>query len=304
MRILVTGATGFLGVAFTRLALKCGHEIGGMMLPTESPPSRVPPGPGLTWLRGTLVEPPWTEIEQFKPEVCVHFAWIATPGVYLESPENRNYFEWSLEFVRRIRGFGARHIIGIGTCVEYEISHAALSEARTPIVPTTNYARYKNELRLALERDSRANDFKFCWSRVFYPYGVGEHPARLCSSIIRKLSRDEKIVLKTPDSTKDYIYIEDLAEALLMLVEKEVQGTINLGTGIPISVKDIAHTLGQLMGKPQLIEEVVPPQIDPLGYVVADASRLRELGWQPRHNLTQGLERLLEANRTTVGKGP
>ncbi|MEI9864251.1 MAG: NAD-dependent epimerase/dehydratase family protein [Limisphaerales bacterium] len=52
--------------------------------------------------------------------------------------------------------------------------------------------------------------WQFCWGRVFYPYGVGEHPARLCSSLIQKLQRGEKLVLKTPHSRKDYIYIEDL----------------------------------------------------------------------------------------------
>ena len=97
MRILVTGATGFIGSAFARLALSHGHEIGGMMLPSESPPAHVPASDKLVWLKGTLAEPPWSQIEKLQPEVCVHFAWIATPGVYLESPENKNHLRWSLD---------------------------------------------------------------------------------------------------------------------------------------------------------------------------------------------------------------
>jgi nucleoside-diphosphate-sugar epimerase len=92
------------------------------------------------------------------------------------------------------------------------------------VAPTTAYARCKNDLRLALEADARAKSFAFCWTRIFYPYGPGEHPSRLCSSIIHKLVRDEKVVLKTPGSTKDYIFIEDLAEALLTVVEKRFTG--------------------------------------------------------------------------------
>src|SRR5712691_3478874 len=102
MKILVTGATGFIGAAFTRLALSHGHEVAGMMLPTEAPPASVPASDKLTWLRGTLAEPPWREIERFGPEVCIHFAWIATPGVYLESPENENFLRWSLDLIHRL----------------------------------------------------------------------------------------------------------------------------------------------------------------------------------------------------------
>jgi UDP-glucose 4-epimerase len=293
MKILVTGATGFIGSAFSRLALNRGHSVGGMMLPTEKTPVGLDSSERITWFKGTLAEPPWQELEKFKPEACVHFAWIATPGIYLESPENENYFRWSREFVRRVREFGAQRIVSAGTCIEYRMGNEKLSEDKTPIEPTTTYARWKDALRIALEEDSKKNGFQFAWTRVFYPYGVGEHPERLCSAIIQKLGRGETIELKTPNSTKDYIYIEDLASAFLTVLEKQFEGTINLGTGIGLTVKEIAQTLGQMMNRSELITEVVPPQVDPLGYVVADVSKLRGLGWKPDHDLRRGLEKLL-----------
>src|SRR5205814_822836 len=102
---------------------------------------------------------------------------------------------------------------------------------------------------------------------------------------------------KTPESTKDYIFIEDLAEALLAVVEKQFQGPINLGTGIGISVREIAHAIAKLMGKEELVGEVRPPETDPLGYVVADNSRLLTLGWTPKHDLPKGIEALLKFNQ-------
>ena len=297
MRILVTGATGFIGSAFSRLALSHGHEIAGMMLPTETPPAHVPAGEKMIWLKGTLAELPWREIEKFLPEVCVHFAWIATPGVYLESPENENYLRWSLNLVHRVRGLGTNHIVGVGTCIEYRITAAPLSEERTPVDPTTLYSRCKNALRETLETEARKDGWHFCWGRVFYPYGVGEHPARLCSALIQKFRRGEKLLLKTPNSTKDYIYIEDLAAALLLTVEKQFTGTINWGTGIGISVRQIADTLAAMLGRPELVDEVSPPGIDPLGFVVADATKLHQLGWRPGHTLKQGLEKLIRVVR-------
>jgi len=263
------------------------------MLPTEKTPVGLDSNERMAWFKGTLAEPPWQELEKFKADACVHFAWIATPGIYLESPENENYFRWSREFVRRIWEFGAQRIVSAGTCVEYRMSNEKLSEDKTPIEPTTTYARWKDALRIALEEDSKKHGFQFAWTRVFYPYGVGEHPARLCTAIIQKLGRGETIELKTPNSTKDYIYIEDLASAFLTVLQKQFQGTINLGTGIGITVKEIAQTLGEMMRRPELIKEVVPPQVDPLGYVVADVSKLRGLGWKPEHDLRRGLEKLL-----------
>ena len=295
MKILVTGATGFIGSAFAKLALSQGHEVGGMMLPTEQPPGHVPVTEKMRWIKGTLAELPWKEIEAFKPDACIHFAWIATPGVYLESPENEKHLEWSLNLARQLKGIGLRQFVGVGTCIEYKITDAPLNEEHTPVDPTTLYSRCKNALRETLEAEARKDGTQFCWGRVFYPYGVGEHPARLCSSLIQKFQRGEKLVLKTPHSTKDYIYIDDLAAAILLTVEKQFQGTINWGTGEGVSVREIADAVAAMLSRPELVAEVSPPEIDPLGYVVADATRLKGLGWQQRFCLKEGLHRLLQS---------
>jgi nucleoside-diphosphate-sugar epimerase len=297
MKILLTGPTGFIGAAFTRFALSRGHSVAGLIIPSEQIPAHLPPHANLCWFRGTLDEAPWSEIEKFKVDVCVHTAWVTAPGIYLESPDNYKFLDSSIRFLRKVNDLRTNHIVGLGTCIEYQLSNNKLSEDATPIVPITTYSKCKDELRKTLEADAKSRGFNFCWARVFYPYGPREHPSRLCSAIIQKFSRGEKMILKTPDSTKDYIFIEDLAEALLTVVEKQFQGTINLGTGVGISVREIAHTIGKLMGKEDLVGEVNPPEIDPLGYVVADNSRLRGLGWSPNHDLQKGLEALLKFNR-------
>jgi nucleoside-diphosphate-sugar epimerase len=297
VKILLTGPTGFIGRAFTREALARGHEVAGLVIPSEPIPADAPAGAQTHWFRGTLDEAPWKEIEQFGADVCLHTAWVTTPGVYLESPENYRFLENSIAFARNLRERGLNHLVVLGTCIEYQVTGQKLSEETTPIAPTTTYSRCKNDLRIALEADARKHGFVFGWGRVFYPYGPGEHPSRLCSSIIQKLSQGEKLVLKTPNSTKDYIFIEDLADVLVTVLEKRFNGTINLGTGVPVSVKEIARMLGQMLQRPELIEEASPSVSDPLDYVVAEAARLHSLGWKPRHDMAAGLKRLLEAIR-------
>lgn len=293
MKILLTGATGFIGSAFARLALSQGHRVAGMVIPTEAVPSGWGSTAGMSWFRGTLNEAPLAEIAAFRADVCVHTAWITTPGVYLESPENERFRDVSLQFLRKLTDLGTNHIVGLGTCIEYQITTQRLVENSTPIVPTTTYARCKNELRMALEADVATKGFRFCWGRVFYPYGPGEHPSRLCSSIIQKLARGETITLKTPDSTKDYIYIDDLAGALLAVMESRGAGVFNLGTGTGASVRTLARGLAALLGKPELIQEANPPDQDPFPFVVADATKLKALGWQPAVTIEEGLRRLV-----------
>ena len=298
MKILLTGPTGFIGSAFARLALDRGHNVAGLVLPAETVPPALTQSKGFVALRGDLTQPPWSEVESFSPEVCIHTAWITTPGIYLESPENYKFLEQSLQFLNRVRALGTGHIVGLGTCIEYRMTGLPLSECQTPIEPTTVYSRCKNELRLKLEEAEAAEGFRFCWARVFYPYGPGEHPSRLCSSILGKLERNERVLLKTPGSTKDYIYIEDLAEALLTVVEARFAGTINLGTGIGVSVREIAGKLAELMGRKQLVGEAPNTDPDPLGHVVADVSRLRGLGWKQAHTIEQGLAELMRTKAT------
>jgi dTDP-6-deoxy-L-talose 4-dehydrogenase (NAD+) len=294
MKILLTGPTGFIGSAFARLALSQGHQIAGLLLPGEAIPPGMPAGQSLVWLRGTIAAAPWSEIADFKPEICVHTAWITTPGVYLESPENDVFRDASLSFLQKSCGLGVRHILSLGTCIEYRIGPQPLSEDATPVQPTTRYARSKNDLRLALEAGAREHGYDLCWARVFYPYGPGEHPSRLCSSIIARLGRGEEILLKTPGSVKDYIYIEDLASAILAVLEHRFEGAINLGTGAGISVESLARQVGGLLGKPQLIKVAELPDADPFPCVVADNRKLKSLGWQPAVSCEEGLRRLVD----------
>jgi len=290
VKLLLTGATGFIGTACLRLALEHGHHVGALVVPGEE--KKLPRHSDLTCMTGTLAEPPYDEIAAFAPEVCLHTAWVTAPGVYLESPDNDLFLAWSRDFIKGIADRGVEHVMVLGTCIEYQISDKPLSEDSTPVDPATRYAECKNALREYLAA-CEGRPQSWCWGRVFYPYGVGEHPSRLCSAIINKLRVGESICLKTPSSVKDYIHIDDLAAAVLLCLERRHRGAINLGTGNGVSVGEMAEMIGRLMERPELITHAEPPAIDPQGHVVADSARLRSLGWEPHVSMETGLSRLV-----------
>jgi len=103
----------------------------GLVIPSEPIPAELPPGKDLVWLRGTLEAAPWDEIASFRADVCMHMAWITTPGIYLETPENFRFLQSSIHFLRKVRESGCRHIFGLGTCIEYKITNEPLSEELT-----------------------------------------------------------------------------------------------------------------------------------------------------------------------------
>lgn len=290
MRILVTGGSGFLGSAFTRAASAGGHSVAVLSRSASGAPD-----PRITSLLGDIASPPWDAIERFEPDTFVHLAWIATPGVYLESPENHDWVRWSADFFSRLPAVGVRRTVAVGTCIEYQVTGRPSREDETPISPSSTYARCKHELHGRLREASAANGVPLAWARVFYPYGEGEHPARLASSLVAKFRAGEAVTLKTPGSIKDYIHADDVASALLAVSACGSDGTVNIGTGEWVAVGSVARQIAELVGRPDLLRMPERPVADPLDYVVADAGRLRSLGWRPQVTLVSGLRRLVDA---------
>ncbi|HTI73015.1 MAG TPA: NAD(P)-dependent oxidoreductase [Candidatus Limnocylindria bacterium] len=292
MRVLVTGGTGFLGREFVRAADAHGHSLAVL-----SRQERSFGGANIRFLPGSLAEPPWKLIEAFAPEACVHSAWIATPGVYLESPENEAWVDWSRGFIGRLAQCGLRHATVLGTCIEYQITGDKLHEVATPLAPVSRYARSKVRLFQELAAMPATSPISLAWARIFYPYGEGEHPARLASSLVAKMAAGESVFLKTPRSIKDYIHSEDVGRALLKIMESQVVGAVNVGTGEGVMIESLARKIADLLGRPELIQTPAQPVSDPLDFVVADASKLLGLGWKPQVELDEGLRRLVEARR-------
>jgi nucleoside-diphosphate-sugar epimerase len=288
MKIFVTGANGFIGRAFCRAATERGHEVLGMC---RSAGVRLP-GDCRT-LAGSLAEIPWPDVEAFAPEVALHLAWVATPGVYLNSPENEVQAAQSSDLFRGLIERGVSHVAGTGTCIEYAASTAPLREDDSQLAPAAPYSRAKVDTCRRLQSLADAAQVDWSWFRVFYPFGEGENPERMPSWLMRKLSGGEAVELKTPDSVKDYVHIDDVAAGLLLALEKRVPGAVNIGSGEGVRILDLAREIARIVGAdPALVSRANPPSLDPFPVTVADMAKLRSAGWSRRVSLVEGLQRL------------
>lgn len=290
MRILVTGANGFIGRAFCAAALQRGHDVLRLMRRMPGPDG----GDERTVL-GTLDDAPWPAIKGFGADAVLHLAWITTPGVYLTSPENRTLLGQSERFLRGCLDAGIPHLAAAGSCVEYARSEAPMAEWGTALDTGFPYSEAKVALYGWLEAQVASAEQAWTWFRIFYPYGPGEHPQRLTSYLIRQLASGQPVILRTPNSVKDYVYIDDLAEAICVSLEQRLRGPVNVGSGTGVQIRALAEQIARkLEVSESLIAEAAVPQEDPWPVQVADMNRLSALGWQPRTNLDEGLRRLAE----------
>lgn len=289
MKIFVTGAAGFVGGHFCREAAQEGHEVLALCRGDRGPH-------GCRIARGSLEDLPWDEIEAFEPEAAVHLAWVATPGVYLDSSENERLIDLSAHLFEGLCRIGVEQITAVGTCIEYAPSDRPLNERSSGLAPSFPYSRAKVATAESLREIADAAGVEWSWARVFYPYGPGEHPGRMPTSLFRKFQAGERVELKTPDSVKDYIFIDDLASGLLRVVESGLTGAVNLGSGQGIAICDLAAEIANIAGASRdLVTEADPLADDPFPVTVADVARLKSTGWEPRYSLREGLERLSSA---------
>lgn len=288
MRVLVTGAGGFIGVPAIRALVSLGHDVHGVY--RSNPPQE----PGVVSHIANLLDDAQTRrlIDTVRPEAILHIAWFVEHGLFWHAPENLDWMAATLRLARHAAAARCRRFVGVGTCFEYAISGMArCDELTTPITPETLYGIAKDSTRRTLEAYTAAADMPFAWARLFYIYGPREGPGRLIPSLALKLLAGQPAPMGSGNLLRDYIHVDDCGLGLATLVASPVTGPVNIGRGEGVAIVSIARRLAELSGRPELLRVGAMPDRpgDPPA-VVAIADRLKhEVGAWPQISLDQGL---------------
>lgn len=292
-RVLVTGATGFVGRHALPLLVERGFDVHAIA-------RAIPPhaDPRVTWnavdlLGGTDVLR--ALVEESRPTHLLHFAWYTEHGKYWRSLENFRWTAASLELAREFAARGGERLVAAGTCAEYDWSGGVCSESSTPLAPATPYGICKDALRRMLEALAVETKTGFAWGRVFFTFGPDEQPQRLVPSVIRSLLCGDEARTTHSCQVRDFLAVEDVAAAFVGLLDSNVSGAVNIGSGEPSSVHDIVAALAETIGGAGRVEYGAIAAADEAPMVVADVTRLRmEVGWSPRATLGERLAQTIE----------
>lgn len=224
-------------------------------------------------------------IEAARPRYLLHLAWETRHGHFWSAAENDDWLAASIDLVRLFIDAGGRRIVVAGTCAEYDwskLGHRAVAEDAA-IRPATRYGSRKNEMHMHLAAAARTQGLSHAWGRVFLVTGSGEHPERLVSSLARSLIAGEAAACTSGSQVRDFMDSRDAGAAFAALLASDVEGPVNVASGEPHSIRDVALTLGRLSRRPQLLRfGALPDRPDDPPHLVADIARLRrEVGFRP-----------------------
>lgn len=305
MNVLVVGGAGYIGSHMVRLLNSSGHKVWVL--------DNLSTGFQQAVTAGDLVIGEMSDSDLVKQvlsdnriDMVMHFAACALVGESCAQPAKyyENNVVNTLSLLESMRACDVRKIVFSSTCATYGIPGTVPITESTPQTPCNPYGFTKLVIERALRDYSKAYKFGYAALRYFNAAGaspcgkIGEDhdpESHLIPIVLQAaLGQREHITVfgtdwPTPDGTcvRDYIHVDDLADAHLRAMEKINPGDgieLNLGTGNGFSVRQIIETCREVTG-------IDIPSVDgdrragDPPELVADASKANDfLGWEPKYS--------------------
>ncbi|MDX4065646.1 NAD(P)-dependent oxidoreductase [Aliarcobacter skirrowii] len=240
MRILVTGATGFIGNHLVKELLKdTKNEIIATSRDIEKAKkyewfSRV------KYISYDLNSQEELNLFEYfdKPDKVIHLAWDGLPNyndlIHIEKNLFNNY-----AFIKNLISNGLKDITITGTCFEYGLVNGCLSED-IKTNPSNSYGIAKDSLRKFIEELKKQYDFNYKWIRLFYMYGEGQGEKSLIALLDKAIQNGEKeFNMSGGEQLRDYLHIQEVVSNIskIALQNKIDNQVINCCSGKPISIR-------------------------------------------------------------------
>jgi len=288
---MITGAEGFIGKhLIEKLSKMANFEIHGICHPEFKNTSDEL---GVQWHSSNLLDIQAQNelLKKVSPTHLVHLAWITKHGVYWNSLENYDWLYAGIAMLRKFAELGGQRAFFAGTCAEYEWRDGICQEEVTPLVPKTNYGICKKLLYNVASAFAEQTGFNFAWGRFFHLYGPHEHPQRLLPSLIIPLLSNKRARCTVGAQIRDFLHVDDAANAILSLLDSHLQGAVNIASGKTFSIREFALMSAGILHKENEIDfGALPIFPDDPPVLTADVSRLRnEVGFSPAIELSEGL---------------
>ncbi len=220
MKVIVSGATGFIGSSVVKELLTCGHEV--LAIGRRKEFSRYD-----SYSNYSYIECELNEIKKLSSiltdnnyDIFYHFAWDGSAGSErFDTVLQLNNVQWTIDALNVARKLGCTRFVGAGSITEYETLYSSYKDASRPplgyIYGGAKVAAHSMAMAVA------ANiGIELIWGMITNAYGIGEYSSRLINSTIRNCINRINPQFTSGTQNYDFIYIDDVARAFRMIGEK------------------------------------------------------------------------------------
>ena len=301
-KILVTGGAGFIGSHLCERLLEAGHEVVSLdNYFTGSKKNIV-----------HLMDNPYFEV--IRHDVTMPF-FIEVDEIYnLACPASPIHYQYNAIKTVKTSVMGAINMLGLAKRIKAKVLQASTSEVYgdpkihpqtedywghvNPIGERACYDEGKRVAETLFINYHRQNDVRIKIARIFNTYGPRMHPhdGRVVSNfIVQALNGEDITIFGDGQQTRSFQYVDDLVDALLLLMntEDDFIGPVNLGNPDEFTIMELAHKVIELTGSnSQLIFNPLPSD-DPMQRQPDISLAKKQLGWEPEIRLEEGLKKTI-----------
>lgn len=250
-KILVTGATGFIGSYVVDSLLEAGMDVVATSAHEEKARQK-------SWFSQVRYIPfdlagydPAVDYYRFfgEPDAMIHLAWEGLPNYKADFHLEVN-FPRHAAFLDNLVKHGLRDITVTGSCMEYGLQEGAIKEDQ-PALADHAYGRGKEALRRHLETLGQQYQIPVKWARLFYMYGKGQSPKSLLSQLEKALDTGEtSFNMSGGEQVRDYLPVAQVAAYIAKVaLQNEVTGVIHVCSGKPITVRQLVEDYLRITGR-------------------------------------------------------
>jgi UDP-glucose 4-epimerase len=292
MRILITGATGFLGSYLAADLIEAGHEVSVFVRPNSDSWRLEGFEHRLRFVDGRLEDEDSVRsaLMQVRPQAIAHLAWSGVGNVDRNRPIQAQNVPLTVTLADMAAEFGVEAFVGAGSQAEYG-PHQSIIREDTNTRPTTLYGHAKlaaGNMVLHLARDRR---MRCVWMRIFSTYGPKDADYWLIPSMIRTLQRGQRMQLTACEQRWSFLHAKDAAAAFrLALTNSRASGIYNVGSAKAPLLRETVIALRDMVAPgAELGFGELPYRSDQVMILQPDVQRLASLGWRENISLTDGL---------------
>jgi UDP-glucose 4-epimerase len=291
-RILLSGATGFIGASVARVLAGTGRKVTALVR-TGSDVRRLESMGNVEQILCDWNDDPETisMLRDLGPSTFIHCAWRGVAGRQRnEEFHLTENVSLTLRSVDLANAVGCAQWIGVGSQAEYGNQNRCLGED-APLRPTTKYGEAKKIAGIEALTRCGSVGMIGAWVRVFSTYGPDDSPEWFIPYVVGEFLAGRAPKLTRCEQLWDYLYVDDAAQALVALADASAGGVFNLGSGNAKPLRTFVEAARNEVRTDVMPEYgAIPYRLDQVMHLEADISRLvAATGWQPRVDIQEGM---------------